>query len=200
MPGKIGLSTHMRKFAVLFLLVTFGLFVGQSPSPTREQPKYGTLRLRAGLGSFRLEGEGRVEMTFRGTLMLVNFNGKIDLQGRVRKEFEGMGRTVWFAARDESGRFPRAVIEGKWRYLQWFGGDMQAVWRGRGIALIFGEYDEHGDSGTWQLDDNPPYPWHNVGRAIYVPEEITPGYNHSQKRNDKNSRQSKPATSPKKVF
>ncbi|HWP30439.1 MAG TPA: hypothetical protein VNK96_01750 [Fimbriimonadales bacterium] len=189
----------MRKIILLFLLAAFSFLVGQSPSPTREQPKYGTLRLKAGLGSFRLEGEGRVEMTFRGTLMLVNFEGKIDLQGRVRKEFQGMGRTVWFGARDENGRLPRAVIEGKWRYLQWFGGDMQAIWKGRGIALIFGEYDENGDSGTWQLDNNPAYPWHTVGRAVYVPEEITPGYTPSPKRNGKNNANPKPET-PKKVF
>lgn len=188
----------MKKIALSLLLASFALLLGQSPSPTGEQPKYGTLRLRAGLGSFRLEGEGRVEMTFRGTLMLVNFVGKINLQGNVRREFQGMGRTVWFAARDDKGRLPRAVLEGKWRYLQWFGGDLQAVWKGRGIALIFGEYDKHGNSGTWQLDDNPAYPWHTVGRAIYVPEEITPGYAPSPKqKNTKKDTKSKLQPSPK---
>jgi len=192
----------MRKIIFLALLTPFTLFYGQSSSPSREQPKHGALRLEAGLGSFRLEGEGRVEMSFRGTLLLVNFEGKIDLQGRVRKEFEGMGRTVWFAARDENGRLPRVVIEGKWRYLQWFGGDMKAVWKGRGIALLFGEYDENGNSGTWQLDDKPAYPWHTVGRAVYVPEEITPGYAPQPKRNDKQSTKNPSSSSPKpkKVF
>lgn len=143
------------------------------------QPEYGTMLLQARIGSFALEGEGRIEIEFRGTLLLHRFEGPPPVfEGDVRKEYEGHNRTVWF------GR-GRAVIEGKWRHLQWFGGDMQATWKGRGIARLFGEYDsETGETGRVKVDLEKTAPWFTSGSTHYVPMTLHPGWPEIKRRRD----------------
>ena len=150
--------------------VIIGAQTGSAPAP-----KYGVMNLETRIGSFVIIGterlaEGRVEISFTGTLLVSQLEGKAGVTGKVRQEFDGMGRRVWFGT-------GKAVIEGKWRKLQWFGKDMKAQWRGRGTALLYGEYDAKTDSsGTVQVDDLYPEKWRTTGHQVYVPKELDPAW------------------------
>ncbi|MCH8274314.1 MAG: hypothetical protein IH851_05955 [Armatimonadetes bacterium] len=138
--------------------------------------KHGVMRLECAIGSFILEGEGRVEMTFRGGLLLHNFQGTAKVTGDVREEFQGMGRRAWFGT-------GKAVLEGKWRKVQWFGGDLKAVWYGWGYANLFGEYDPvTKGSGIVKIDDLDEKPWYTTGTQHYVPKEHDPAWEHIKKQ------------------
>lgn len=145
------------------------------PIPSPDQVNPGTMLLKTQLGSFQLEGEGTVEMTFRGTLLIERLDGAVTVVGQnkpddIRLEFEGYDRKVWF------GR-GKAVIRGKFRRLQWFGGDLDAVWRGKGLAYVFGEYDPvTKSSGVCKVDDLPWRPWFTTGQQFWVPKELEPLY------------------------
>jgi len=159
-----------------------------SVAQTSAVPKSGVMKLWSKVGSFVLEGEGAVEITFTGTLLVSKHSGPpVIITGKVRKEFNDFGRQAWFG----SGK---AVIKGSWRRLQWFGKNMNAVWRGRGMAMVFGEYDAKQDTGFTQVDDQPAYPWLTTGRAFYVPKQLTPGYDAS-----KDKPNPKVGTAPKPV-
>lgn len=148
--------------------------------------------MESSLGSFMLQGEGRIEMEFRGTVLLNDFEGAPPVfEGNVRKEYEGHGRTVWFG----SGK---AIIEGKWRHLQWFGGDLKATWNGIGMARLFGEYDpQSGKAGTVVVDDEPELPWMSVGTTTYVPKEFHPAWKEILKQRERErSGEAAPPTQP----
>ncbi|MCG9895488.1 MAG: hypothetical protein MH204_08440 [Fimbriimonadaceae bacterium] len=118
------------------------------------QPGFGTLHLEAALGSFRLiDGQGRVQVSFEGTVLVSQVQGTVTATGAVRKEFEDAGRAVYH------GR-GTIVVVGKWRAIQWFGGNMRAVWYGTGLARITGEFDRNQNSGAYWYD-NPArrQPW-----------------------------------------
>lgn len=141
---------------------------GQNPQPQPKVPESGKMHLWCKVGSFRLEGKGRVELDFTGTLLISGHSGPAPVvTGKVRKEYQGMGRTVYFGT-------GRAVIEGEWRRIQWFGNNMDCRWTGKGMALVFGEYDKEKQTGRIQVDDLPELEWLTTGRAFYVPKQLDP--------------------------
>lgn len=146
----------------------------QGPKVAPAGPKYGKMRLWAKVGSFTLEGEGRVEMTFTGTLLLNNFSGTATVTGNVRKEFEGMGRRAWFGT-------GKAVLVGRFRRVLWFGKNVNCYWSGRGLAMVYGEFDQQQQTGFTQVDNEPAYPWLTTGRPFYLPVTDTPGYFENKK-------------------
>jgi hypothetical protein len=110
-------------------------------------PDFGTLHMRTRLGSFRLiDGKGRVEFTFKGTVLISQLKGTWKLDGRARKEYEGKGRIVL----NGQGRI---VVTGEWRAVQWFGSDMEGVWYGFGIARVQGEFDRDLNTGEYWFED-----------------------------------------------
>jgi hypothetical protein len=132
--------------------------------------KHGEMRLWTRIGSCMLEGEGRVEMTFKGTLLVSQFDGVVQVTGKVREEFRGMGRQVWFGE-------GKAVLEGRWRKIIWFGTNLQAVWKGRGLAELYGELDPvTKSSGRVIIDGVYESPWYTVGMKHYVPLDLSPWY------------------------
>jgi hypothetical protein len=166
----------MLAVAVVGLAAATAIPQGQ-PAPKRpvKVPKSGTMTMWCQVGSFALEGEGRVEITFTGTLLVSQHDGPpVQVSGRVRKEYEGMGREAWFGT-------GKAVVQGKWRKVQWFGKNMNAKWVGRGLAMVFGEYDAKEQTGFTKVDDLPAYPWLTTGRPFYVPKEMAPGYDPNAK-------------------
>lgn len=126
---------------------------------------YATLHLRTKLGSFRMiDGEGRVEVQFTGTLLVSNLKGKIDISGKVRKEYDAKGRQAWFGT-------GKAIVTGSFRAIQWFGRDMQAVWYGKGICRLVGEFDKDLNTGElWFDDPNDRMAWSaSTTMTIVVP-------------------------------
>lgn len=117
-------------------------------------PNFGTLHMRTRLGSFRLiDGRGRVEFTFKGTVLISRLKGTWKLDGAARKEYEGRDRLVL------NGR-GRIVVTGEWRAVQWFGSDMEGVWYGFGIARLQGEFDRDLNTGEyWFEDPRDKRPW-----------------------------------------
>lgn len=153
--------------AALLAVAQTGKGQGEAPAAA---PKTGVMRMQCDIGSFLIKGSGKVTINFRGTLLIYRLKGTAKVTGNVRKEFEGFGRQTWFGT-------GTAVIEGEWRHIQWFGGDMTAVWEGQGYAHTFGEYSPKSrSSGYTVIDDLPPAEWWSTGREFFVPKETIPGY------------------------
>lgn len=142
----------------------------QSAQTANSPTKTGVMRMQCDIGSFLIQGSGKLTINFRGTLLIYRLKGTAQVTGNVRKEFEAFDRESWFGT-------GTAIIEGEWRHIQWFGGDMTAVWEGQGYAHTFGEYSPKSqNSGTTTIDDLPPAEWWSTGREFFVPKENIPGY------------------------
>jgi hypothetical protein len=175
------------------LLVAGAALFAQNETSTPSQPPpdgIGNAHLWAEVGSFKLEGNGTVDVKFTGTLLISRAEGQpmpqVSLQGNVRKEFESeeMGRTAWFG----SGS---ARISGAWRHLTVFGKQMDAKWRGRGIAMVYGEFDAQGKTGFITVDGSEPFEWMNAGMTFHVPASADPRI--QQQPREQNPRMPSPA-------
>ena len=127
-------------------------------------PKFGTMHLSTNLGSFKLiEGEGKVDFTFRGTVMVNEKKGlKISTSGNVRMELQRGNRRVYFGQ-------GRIILDGAFRSVQWFGRDMRLTWYGRGVARITGEFDKDLNTGYfWYNNPNDKNYWF-AGSALTIP-------------------------------
>lgn len=120
-----------------------------------ESGDYGTMHMQSNLGSFKIipatddrgnPDAGRLEFSFTGTVLISKLVGKATVSDGVRKEFDDMNRVVYHGTGS-------IIIEGNWRAVQWFGGDMEAVWYGRGIARMVGEFDRNLEVGSYWFDD-----------------------------------------------
>jgi hypothetical protein len=158
-------------------VLTLGRLYGQGDeAPKADVPESGTMTFESRLGSFVLiDGRGRLEITFRGTFLLQGYEGAPPvIEGTVRKEYEGYGRSVWFGT-------GRAVLDGKWRKVQWFGGDMKATWTGAGLARFFGEYDSESRTGFYQYEGEARRDWVTFGMDAMLPKEADPRWQAEQK-------------------
>lgn len=131
----------MMRYGFSFLLgaAFVGVAVAQPATPAQRagvtaQPGFATMHLEAMLGSFKMiDGQGRVEFSFEGTVLLSQIKGQRQVTGNVQRKYNAEGREVWF------GR-GRVVVTGSWRAIQWFGKDMRLVWFGQGVVRLSGEY------------------------------------------------------------
>lgn len=108
---------------------------------------FGTMHLTTRLGSFRMiDGHGRAEINFTGTVLISKLKGTYEFSGKVRKEFEKGDRVIY------SGT-GRLVVVGDWRAVHWFGRDMSAVWFGSGMIRLSGEFDREQKTGEYWFED-----------------------------------------------
>jgi hypothetical protein len=150
------------------------LMWAQSPGPTTEPAKpdpanFDTLNFATKLGSFRaINGAGRLEFSFRGTVLVSKLDGNVTMTGNVKEEYKDEERTVYHGT-------GRCVVEGQWRAVQWFGRDMTAKWHGQGIARVTGDFDANQETGWYWYDDpSLRIPWPAASsRDVFLPE---PGY------------------------
>lgn len=156
------------------LVASAAMFAQPKPSaPAPRAPAIGNAHLWAEVGSFKLEGNGTVDVKFTGTLLITRADGQpmphVSITGNVRKEFDSaeMGRTAWFG----SGT---AKVTGAWRHLTVFGKSMDAKWRGNGIAIVYGEFDHKGQTGFISVDGAPPFEWMDSGMTFFVPASSDP--------------------------
>lgn len=130
-----------------------------------------TLNFKCNLGSFKLlpksgMADGHIEMSFTGTLLVSQFDGKITVSGNLKKEFEGYGRAAYFGT-------GKVVIDGKFRGVQWFGSGLSGKWTGNGVARLYGEFDRNLDTGKyWYENLNDVKPWGTYGLTAEVPERV----------------------------
>lgn len=125
--------------------------------PVRDD--FSVMHLTTNIGSFKiLNGEGKFDFTLRGSVMINRYKGKpLIIQGNLQKQYEGKDRIVLFGT-------GRVVMEGTWRGMQWFGRDMKAVWYGKGVARLTGEFDKNLETGWyWYNDPNDKNAWSGQG-------------------------------------
>jgi hypothetical protein len=172
----------IRKKALIFKAVLSGaavLAIGlvavaqsgqpQAPATTAGRP-IETMHLQTRLGSFKmLDGVGRVEMTFTGTVLLSNFKGDVNVEGDVRKEYDAHNRQAYFGT-------GRIVLDGQWRGVQWFGRNMNGTWTGNGLIRLFGDFDENLETGTYYYANEPDrvLHWFNGGITAQLPQATAP--------------------------
>ncbi len=142
-------------------------------------PEYATMHLKCGLGSFKTRpkepngmAEGRFEISFTGSVLVNGLNGDTHVGPGLIKEYDGLGRQIYHGT-------GRLVVNGKWRGLQWFGSDMQAVWYGSGLINIIGEFDKNLQTGEyWYNDSLSRGVWPTIMMTMLLPEMragVTPG-------------------------
>lgn len=135
-----------------------------------QQTGFATMHLKSNLGSFRMiDAKGRVEMDFTGTVLVSKLNGTVEVSGGLKKEFEGMGRTLYHGT-------GHIVVSGDFRALQWFGSDMRATWFGQGLVRLLGEFDKDLSTGEYWYDDPDSkgvWPSQNT-MDFTLPENISP--------------------------
>lgn len=139
-------------FAQQASAVQMGKFAGRSDMDT--------LHMSTKIGSFKIiDGEGRLEFTFKGTLLVSKLEGQLTtLAGNLRKEYDKNNRAVYTGG-------GTVAIEGKWRGVQWFGSDMTATYWGKGVCRITGEFDRNLETGYYWYRDpakKKPFPSSNV--------------------------------------
>jgi hypothetical protein len=159
-------------FASLALLsLPFALF-GQgspAPAPAPANPEHGTMHLQTKVGSFKLlspgerMAEGRMEISFTGTVLISGLQGTATPSGATRLEYRNQERQrdLYFVPAGSTGSL---VIDGKYRAIQFFGRDMRATHRGMGIYRLFGEFDRDLNTGEFWYDESPERQiWHTGG-------------------------------------
>jgi len=130
----------------------------------------GTLHLEAPLGSFRfIDCEGRLEVTFRGSLLISQLEGTVTHTPGIKKEVTRDKRQVFFGQ-------GTMVVTGKSRAIQWFGTGMKAVFFGHGLVRVTGEFDRSLNPGRYWFEDpseaKKRYWFPNSAMTITVPEQI----------------------------
>jgi hypothetical protein len=132
----------------------------------------GEIVLNAALGSFKIvsPGErnayGKLEMNFKGTVLLVGYkpNAPIQVSGNVRKEYDNKDRDrVLYHGQG------RIVLDGTYKAIQWFGRDLSARYNGMGIFRLYGEFDKKGMTGTYQITGDKQRYWGSGGTTFAVP-------------------------------
>jgi len=134
-------------------------------------PSMGELNLTTKIGSFKLlDGIGRVEISFTGTMLIHRLKGTAVPAGNLKREYADRDREVYHGTGS-------IVIDGEFRGIQWFGTNMKGVWRGRGVARIAGEFDQNLETGYYWYgkDPNRKIPWSMYGLTIMNPEQTTGG-------------------------
>ncbi|MES1227591.1 MAG: hypothetical protein ABUL72_02910 [Armatimonadota bacterium] len=129
--------------------------MNEVPSPTVPEPsvdalkaaKQGVLHFVSHLGSFKsIDGDGRLEFEFKGTVLVTRLQGKVTPTGSIRVEYDKDNRRIYTG----SGRL---LIEGKWRGVQWFGSNMKGIWWGTGAIRLVGEFDKNLQTGDYWYDN-----------------------------------------------
>ena len=146
---------------------------GAKPAPAPVPAKeYGNLHLETNIGSFRVMGpgpdtpaEGHIEISFTGSLLVSQLEGKVTTSGNLVKEYDAAKRQVYFGTGS-------IVVDGKFRKIQWFGRNMKADFRGIGSFLVFGEFDQNLETGSYYYNDPAkPLPWGQHGQGIQIPSQ-----------------------------
>ena len=127
------------------------------------------LTLQTRIGSFKLiDGQGSVSFSFEGTVLLANVEGDVKIEGAVKKEFDDpkLKRKTYFGK-------GKITIVGKWRGIQWFGGNMRDTIKGKSIVRMVGEFDKNLDTGFYWYGNEVAErtPWFTSGMTITVPQD-----------------------------
>lgn len=108
------------------------------------EPGYSTMHLQTQVGSCKfLNGRGRVEISFQGSILLSNVRGRKEITGNLVRQYNANGRELYYGK-------GRIVVTGQWRAIQWFGENFRAVWFGQGSVRVSGEYARNPQTGEFE--------------------------------------------------
>ncbi|MFZ4508273.1 MAG: hypothetical protein ACOYON_11325 [Fimbriimonas sp.] len=137
--------------------------------------EYGIINFQTAVGSMKclpvgeLRAEGKIDVSFNGTLLVNGLEGKVTLFGNLRKEYENTKRkrVLYFG----SGR---AVIEGKFGGVQIFGREIKGTHNGFGIWRFYGEFDRNLNTGEIWYEGMPRDPMGTGGtqKGVPMPENL----------------------------
>lgn len=155
---------------VLGLALSCGGWAQPATQAQREgvapNPAFRTLHFRTSLGSFKLiDGQGRAELSFTGTILVVNLEGKLTTKGELTQQYDERGRKAFF------GR-GTIIVTGKWRGIQCFGREIRGTWFGQGIAHVSGDFDRNLETGWFWYDDptkREAFPSQGI-RTVFLPD------------------------------
>lgn len=167
---------HSKALSAVAALALCAFLLAQGDKPTTRaavpnDPNIGEINLTTRIGSFKLlDGIGRVEVSFTGTILVSQLKGTVTTSGNLRKEYTSKTKEAWHGT-------GKIVIDGEFRAVQWFGTNLSGKWRGRGTARIYGEFDTNLETGYYWYSNDPSrkIPWSMYGMTIYLPEMQTGG-------------------------
>lgn len=158
--------------------VAFVVAQGRLPNLSEEnipKPTIGsdTLKFKTTLGSFKLLGSdkdparGNLTVSFRGTVLLTDPKGDLKITGDVKKEYENtLHKKVAYFGKG------RLTLNGSARSVQFFGSDVDGVFKGFGAIRLYGEFDRNYDTGTYQYGSGQAMPWGTGGITLSIPQAI----------------------------
>lgn len=152
-------------------VASLSLGQGQKPAPASAppiamKPGWGDMHLATKIGSFKLvDGEGRVEINFTGSVLVSKLKGRVTPSAGIRKEYDANDRQVYHGT-------GKLTVEGSFRGIQWFGTNMSTRWIGAGLARIVGEFDKNLETGFYWYGSgvDKKMPWSSSGMTILNPE------------------------------
>ena len=162
---NIDMKSKVFSFSCLALLCTV-------PSLAQAPPQVGQVAMNTKIGSFKITSPGdqlaygKIKMTFRGSCLIVGYDGKIPLVAspslhveykddkRQRIEYHGTGSIT---------------LEGRFRAIEWFGRDLNMDWSGLGICRVYGEFDKDGNTGTYTIKNKKTQYWGSGGMQFVLP-------------------------------
>lgn len=152
----------IMRASIILGLSTVALMSAIAPA----QGETGSIRLEAAIGSMKMiDGNGKVTMSFNGTVVLINLQGTATPAGGLKLEYDANGRKAYFGK-------GTLTIQGKWRGIQWFGRDLACDWNGAGMVRLYGEYDKDLKLGWFQYSNSMEREsWQNGGRTIFLPDQ-----------------------------
>lgn len=133
-----------------------------------------TIHMQCKLGSIKsIDGQGRMEISFKGTFLITDYKGEAPIfKGNIKKEYEQGGRVCY------TGQ-GTCILNGSWRGVQWLGSDMSAVWYGKGVCRVSGEFWKNPVTGElesgryWYEKPEGWQPFTTQGvMNIFVPEPV----------------------------
>ena len=165
-----------RLLFVASALALCAFLLAQGGKPTTKatvpaDPNIDEINLTTHIGSFKLlDGVGRVEMNFTGTMLVSQLKGTVSASGNLKKEYSSKTKEAWHGT-------GKIIVDGQFRAVQWFGTNLSGKWRGRGTARIYGEFDTNLETGYYWYSSDPSrkIPWSMYGMTIYLPEMQTGG-------------------------
>ncbi|MFY9233714.1 MAG: hypothetical protein WAO58_04555 [Fimbriimonadaceae bacterium] len=174
------------------------------------QTGFGTLNMETKLGAFKIKrynlvspAEGRVEISFTGSLLIFGYEGKPfepTMKG-LRIEFPDPKVLPAYTKQNFDKIVLQGkgsvILDGKFMALQWLGRDMKAKWTGRGVIYLYGEFDQNEKTGVyWLGDPTKKRPWQMPNERMELPVNLMGGGGRPQPRPKGGGAPPKPA--PKK--
>lgn len=173
----------LRPSAGLLGIAAIGLFVcfasAQMAPSTGEAPKtppnlkYG-VDFQTSVGSFKIKSgvhpaTGKLKMDFTGTVLVSGMEpgAKVSVTPGVRREIHDTknNKTVYHGK-------GTLTFDGAARAIQWFGKNLKARFQGEAIIMLYGEFDNKFNTGTYKYDNIArTNPWSTGGTTISVPNK-----------------------------